>query len=83
MRIEIKSKNLGNVRDYKGNPWGEQSAAIHGGGDYPTPFKLNVQQGKEYAPGFYELDPSGFGTDKHGNLLLNKVRLVPAAAAAK
>jgi len=86
MQIEVKSKNLANVRDYKGRNYGEQQAAILSNGDYPLPFKLNVEQGKEYEPGLYELDVAGFGTDKHGNLLLNKVRLskiAPAAVAGK
>ena len=82
MKIEVKSKNIANVRDYKGKNYGEQSAAILGGGDYPLPFKVNVEQGKEYEPGIYELDVSGFGTDKHGNLLLNKVRLSRVAPTA-
>lgn len=83
MRIEIKSKNLTNVGDYKGKMYGEQQAAIYGSGDYPLPFKINVEQGKEHAPGFYDLDVSGFGTDQHGNLKLNKVRLVAVAAPGK
>lgn len=86
MHVEIKSTNVGNPRPYKDEMYGEQQAALVAAGqDYPLPFKLNRKVSDPLKPGRYELDPAGFGTDAHGNLKLNKVRLIasaPAPAAA-
>lgn len=79
MKIQIKSKNTSNQREYKGRMYGEQEAAILGGGDYPLPFKVNVELGKEYDPGDYTLDVQSFATDQHRNLQLKRVRLVKLA----
>lgn len=79
MHVEIKSTTITNPRDYKGEQYGEQQAALVAAGqDYPLPFKVNRKASEALKPGRYELDPSGFGTDQHGNLKLNKVRLVAA-----
>ena len=89
MHVEVKTTTITNPRDYKGDSYGEQQAALVASGqDYPLPFKVNRKANDPLKPGRYELDPSGFGTDTHGNLKLNKVRLVavtaaPPAAAAK
>ena len=76
MRVEIKSKTSTNHRTgNNGKTYGEQSAALHTGGDFPLPFKLNCEVGKERDPGWYLLDGSSFGTDKFGNLVLTRVTL--------
>ncbi|MFC4729259.1 single-stranded DNA-binding protein [Coralloluteibacterium thermophilus] len=81
MFIEIKSNTLSGIREYKGRQYGDQQAALFmPGADYPLPFKVNVPADAAHAPGRYTLDGSGFGTDQHGNLRLNRVRLVPLAA---
>lgn len=82
MRVQIKSKSLGNIREYRGRNYGEQQAAIIGSGDYPLPFKVNVEVGKEHEPGDYTLDEQSFATDQHGNLQLKRVRLAKIAPAA-
>lgn len=81
MRVEVKSTELRNLRDYKGRMYGEQTCALHGVGDFPLPFKVNRAEGEAYPPGLYELDPSGFGVDERGNLKLTRVRLIPAKPA--
>lgn len=84
MHVEIKSTTINNPRDYKGEMYGEQQAAlVMAGQDYPLPFKVNRKQSEPLKPGLYDLDAGGFGTDQHGNLKLNKVRLVPRPAATK
>lgn len=83
IRVEVRSKNLDRVRLYQGKNYGEQSAAIFNGGDYPLPFKVNVEQGREYDPGEYTIDPRSFVTDAMGNLQLKRVRLLPLGGAAK
>lgn len=84
MHVEIKSAQVTNAREYKGEMYGEQSAALFAEGqDYPLAFKVNRKQSEPLSPGLYDLDAGGFGTDQHGNLKLNKVRLVPRKAAAK
>ena len=76
MFIEIKSKASKNHREYKGKQYGEQQAAlVMPGADYPLPFKLNVEQGREHDVGRYAFDASSFATDQHQNLKLNRVRL--------
>jgi len=89
MRVEIKSKTALNQRTgNNGKVYGEQSAALHDGGDFPLPFKLNVEVGREHEPGMYAIAPGCHGTDKFGNLVLARVRLgerqdnKPAAKAA-
>jgi len=77
IHVEIKSTDLRNERDYKGSMYGEQSAALHGVGDFPLPFKLNRKAGEAYPVGKYQLDPTGFATDERGNLRLSRVRLIP------
>lgn len=80
-RVEIKSAELRNERDYKGRMYGEQQAALHGVGDFPLPFRINREVGHAYAPGYYHLDPSGFTVDERGNLRFGKVRLIPEKPA--
>lgn len=81
MYVQIKSATVANPRDYKGEQYGEQQAALVTGGDFPIPFKVNRKVSEPLKPGDYDLDGSGFGTDQHGNLKLNKVRLVPRNSA--
>lgn len=79
MYVEIKSDNLTGIRQgNNGKSYGEQQAALHTGGDFPLPFKLNREQGHALKPGRYTLSPSSFGTDKFGNLVLGRVQLEPA-----
>ena len=78
MRIEIKSAQSINHRaGNNGKTYGEQQAALHDGGDFPVPFKLNVEVGKERAPGFYKIARGSFGNDKFGNLVLSRLNLEP------
>lgn len=82
MHVEIKSATSHNHRNgNNGKTYGEQSAALYTGADFPLPFKLNVEVGKERKPGRYVLSPGSFGTDKFGNLVLARVQLDEAAAA--
>lgn len=84
MYVEVKSEKVSNPREYKGEQYGEQQCAlVCPGEDYPLPFKVNRKVADPLKPGRYALDPSGFGTDQHGNLRLNKVRLVAMPAAGK
>lgn len=82
IRIEVRSKQLDRVRPYQGKNYGEQSAAIHNGHDFPLAFKVNVEEGKEYDPGEYTIDPRSFVTDQMGNLSLKRVRLLPVGGAS-
>lgn len=84
MRVEIKSNKSSNQRaGNNGKTYGEQTAALHTGGDFPLPFKLNVEAGHEKPAGWYRLAPGSFGTDKFGNLVLGRIALEPEAPAAK
>lgn len=83
LRVEVKSGDLRNLRDYKGQMYGEQQMALHGVGDFPLPFKLNRKDGEAYAPGNYWLDPAGFAVDERGNLRFAKPRLISMAPAGK
>lgn len=77
MYFEVKSDKLNNLREYKGAMYGEQTVALYDGGDYPTPGKLNRKEGEALKPGTYDLAPGCIGTDKHGNYVLGRIRLVP------
>ena len=87
MRVEIKSKTSTNHRTgNNGKTYGEQQAALHDGSDFPLPFKLSCEVGQERAPGMYTVAPGSFGTDKFGNLVLQRLRLgevIAAGAASK
>lgn len=84
MRIEIKNAESANHRaGNNGKVYGEQTAALHTGGDFPLPFKLNVEVGQEKRAGFYKLGSGSFGTDKFGNLVLGRVSLEPEMVAGK
>jgi len=78
MRVEIRNAISTNQRDYKGKLFGEQQAALHVGSDFPLVFRLNVEVGKEYKPGAYELAPESFVTDQYGNLGIKRPKLIPA-----
>lgn len=80
MQVEIKRPDSNNHRPYKDKQYGEQEAALFApGSDYPLPFKLNVEVGKEFKPGRYGIARDSFSTDQHGNLRLGRVRLVELA----
>lgn len=82
IRVEVRSKNTDRAREYKGKTYAEQQAAIYTGGDYPMPFKVNVEVGHEYEPGEYTIDPRCFTTDQYGNLVVKAVRLLPIGGAS-
>lgn len=82
VRVEIRSTTLDRVRAFQGRNYGEQNAAIHNGGDYPLPFKVNVEQGHEYPPGIYTIDPRSFRADEYGNLKIKALRLLPVAGSS-
>ena len=83
LRVEIKSTELRNLRDYKGRMYGEQQAALHGVGDFPLPFKINREEHQAYPAGNYWLDPSGFAVDERGNLRFSRVKLIADKPAGK
>lgn len=82
IRVVVASKTLDREREYKGKWYGEQSAAIYNGGDFPTPFRVNVERGHEYEPGEYTLDPRSFITDDFKNLKVKNLRLLPLGGAS-
>lgn len=79
--VEVVSKRLSRVEPWKGKNYGEQGAAMHNGGDFPTPIKVRVQEGHEYEPGRYVFDPASFIADEMGNPKLKRVRLLPIGGA--
>lgn len=85
IRCVVQSTNLTNVKKFDGNGkfYGTQSAAIFNGGDFPMPFGVNVEQGNEYAPGEYTIDPRSFQRDGMGNLKLQKLKLLPLGGSSK
>lgn len=82
IRVSVASKNLSRVEEWKGKKYGEQSAAMHNGGDFPQPIKVRVEQGHEYEPGDYTFDPSSFTADEMGNPKLKRIRLLPLGGAS-
>lgn len=84
MYVEIKSSEVKNQRDYKGELYGEQQAAlVTPGADYPLPFKINRKVSDALKPGRYNISGDSFATDQHGNLRLNRLRLDPQPVAGK
>lgn len=79
--VEVRSKELRRVENWKGKNYGEQTAAMYNGGDFPTPIKVRVEQGHEYEPGRYVFDPASFIADEMGNPKLKRVRLLPVGGA--
>lgn len=79
VRVEIRSTNLTDTKKFDGNgkTYGWQSAAIFNGGDYPTPFRVNVEAGHEYQPGDYTIAPASYKVDEMGNLKLKSTKLLP------
>lgn len=82
IRIEVKSKELRRVEEWKGKHYGEQSAAMFNGGDFPTPIKVRVEKGHEYEPGEYVFDPQSFIADEMGNAKLKRIKLLPVGGSA-
>ena len=80
--VVVQSKNLQRVENWKGKNYGEQSAAMFTGGDFPTPIKVRVEQGAEYEPGDYTFAPSSFIADEMGNPKLKRIRLLPLGGSA-
>lgn len=83
--IEVKTASVTNAREYKGEQWGEQQAALYASDlDYPLPCKLNRKVSDPLKPGRYAISGTGFGTDDFGNLSMKKLRIgAPLSAAAK
>lgn len=80
--VIVASKNTDRERPYNNKTYAEQGAAIHNGGDFPVPFKVNVEKGHEYEPGEYVIDPRSYTRDDMGNLKLKGVRLLPLGGAS-
>ena len=81
LRIEVRSTELKRVEEWKGKHYGEQSAAMYNGGDFPTPIKVRVEKGHEYPPGDYVFDPASYIADEMGNPKLKRIRLLPVGGA--
>lgn len=81
--VIVQSKNLQRVENWKGKNYGEQSAAMYTGGDFPIPIKVRVEQGAEYEPGEYTFAPSSFIADEMGNAKLKRVKLLPLGGSSK
>ncbi|MEH6416212.1 single-stranded DNA-binding protein [Pseudomonas sp. CGJS7] len=81
--IEVRSTQLDRLRPYNNKHYGEQGCAIFNGGDYPLPIKVNVEQGHEYPPGQYTIDPRSFTRDDMGNLKIKGLRLLPLGGSSK
>lgn len=77
LRVTVLTKNITRERDYKGTIYGEQSAAMYNGGDFPTPIKVPVVKGSEYAPGDYMIAPQSYVADEFGNPKLKRIQLLP------
>lgn len=82
IRIEVKSTELRRAEEWKGKVYGEQSAAMYNGGDFPTPIKVRVEKGHEYPPGEYVFDPASFIADEMGNPKLKRVKLLPVGGSS-
>lgn len=82
IRIEVKSTELRRAEEWKGKVYGEQSAAMYNGGDFPTPIKVRVEKGHEYQPGEYVFDPASFVADEMGNPKLKRVKLLPVGGSS-
>lgn len=82
VRVVVASKNLHDVSDFKGKQYGWQDAAMFNGGDFPTPFHVNVPVGHEYEPGDYTFDPRSFSVDDNKNARLKRVKLLPVGGAS-
>jgi hypothetical protein len=82
MVVVIASKTLDRVEEWKGKRYGEQGAAMRNGGDFPQPIKVRVEEGHEYDPGEYVIDPRSYIADEMGNPKLKRIRLLPSGGAS-
>jgi hypothetical protein len=82
IRVVVQSKNLTEVKDFKGKNYGWQGAAMYNGGDFPAPFRVNVQQGHEYEPGEYTFAPQSFVATEQGHAQLKRVKLLPLGGSS-
>lgn len=80
--VEVRTTQLDRVEAWKGKHYGEQGAAIYNGGDYPMPIKVRVEQGHEYQPGQYTIDPRSYTRDDMGNLKIKGLKLLPLAGSS-
>lgn len=85
VRVVIQSTTLQDVKEFEGNKktYGWQSAGIFNGGDFPLPFRVNVEKGHEYPPGEYVISPRSFIADNMGNLKLKSIKLLPISGSSK
>lgn len=83
--IEVKTANVSNPREYKGEQWGEQQAALFADDlDYPVACRINRKVTDPLKPGHYAVSGTGFVTDNFGNLSMPKLRIgAPLSAPAK
>lgn len=80
--VEVRTTATHAEKEYKGKRYAKQNAAIYNGGDYPTPFEVNVVVGSEYPPGQYTLDPRSIVTDEMRNLKFKGVKLLPLGGSS-
>lgn len=81
--VTIVSTNLSRVEEYKGKWYGDQSAGMHTGGDFPVSIKVHVEKGHEYPPGEYIFAPSSYIADEFGNPKLKRVKLLPLGGSSQ
>jgi hypothetical protein len=82
IRVVVQSKNLVEVKPFKEKTYGWQSAAMFNGGDFPVPFRVNVEVGHEYEPGEYTFDPRSFIATEQGHAQLKRVKLLPLGGSS-
>lgn len=80
--VVVASKNISRVEEFKGKRYGEQSAGMLNGGDFPTGIKVRVEEGHEYDPGEYIFAPSSYIADEMGNPKLKRIRLLPLGGSS-
>lgn len=82
IRVRIKSASLSRVRQgNNGKTYGNQQAALEiAGSDFAKPFVVNVQEGREYRPGLYDIEGDCFATNNFGELTLGRLSLIEAEA---
>lgn len=82
MKIIIKSEvvntNSGTSRNGKSYSIREQNAALDNGGDFPHPFRIQLEDKQPaYAPGEYQLDPQSIYVGDFQRLSIGRVKLLP------
>lgn len=83
VRVVIASPATVRPNNFKGVDYAWQNAAIFNGGDFPQPFYVHVEVGKEYPKGEYTIAPTSYQLDERGNLRLKSIKLLPISGSAK